>query len=102
MGAVPVSFETANFILVPPGDPSCADSSELCGHVHLFVDGSACSPPGQAYNDDGESSPIDAILTSCPSVGGSHTAVLELHHNDHSPVLGPDGVVSASVTFSAI
>jgi hypothetical protein len=102
MGMVPVSFGTTDFILVPPGDPSCVDTSENCGHVHLFVDGSACTPSGQAYNNDGQSSPIDAILTSCPSVAGTHMAVLELHHNDHSPVIAAGAVVSASVTFSAI
>jgi hypothetical protein len=101
MGAVSISFETSNFVLVPPGDPSCIDS-ENCGHVHLLVDGSACSPAGQPYNNDGQSSPIDAMLTYCPSVGGSHTAVVELHHNDHSPVIVDGSVASASVTFTAI
>jgi hypothetical protein len=80
----------------------CIDSSDNCGHIHLFVDGSACSPPGQAYDNDGQMSPLDAILTTCMTVGGPHTAVLELHHNDHSPVLVDGAVASGSVMFTAM
>jgi hypothetical protein len=101
-GNVPITFTTSNFALVAPGDAACIDSSDNCGHIHLFVDGSACSPSGQAYNDDGQASPVDAILTTCPQVGGSHTAVLELHHNDHSPVVLSGSIVSGSVTFTAM
>jgi hypothetical protein len=101
-GNVPISFTTANFSLATPGDPACLDSSNNCGHIHLFVDGSACSPQGQAYDNDGQASPIDAILTTCMQVAGSHTAVLELHHNDHSPVVLSGSVASGSVTFTAM
>jgi hypothetical protein len=101
-GDVPISFTTTNFALVSPGDPTCVDASNNCGHVHLFVDGTACTPPGQPYNNDGQASPISARLTSCAAVAGSHRVQLQLHHNDHSPVAVGGSIVSASVTFTAM
>jgi hypothetical protein len=102
VGSVPVSFTTTNFTLVSAGDPACVDASDNCGHVHLFVDATACTPPGAPYNNDGQASPIDARLTSCPAVAGLHTVELELHHNDHSPVVVGGSVVSTSVMFTAM
>jgi hypothetical protein len=47
-------------------------------------------------------SPVNAILSSCPTVDGMHTVTLELHHNDHSPVLDATStVISAQVSFTA-
>jgi hypothetical protein len=101
-GDVPISFTTTSFALVSPGDSTCLDASNNCGHVHLFVDGTACTPSGQPYNNDGQASPISARLTSCAAVAGSHRVQLQLHHNDHSPVVVGGSIVSASVTFTAM
>jgi hypothetical protein len=32
---------------------------------------------------------------------GSHTATLELHHDDHSPVTVGNATIAASITFTA-
>jgi hypothetical protein len=79
-------------------------SSDNCGHVHVLVDGAACTPMGAPYNNAGQASPIDAKLSSCPMATGAHTVMLELHHNDHSPVQpgGSMTTVSASVMFTAM
>jgi hypothetical protein len=81
----------------------CSNTSNNCGHIHLLVDNAACTPAGAPYNNDGFASPINAILSTCPTVNGMHTVTLELHHNDHSPILDPTGTstISASVTFTA-
>jgi hypothetical protein len=100
---VPVPFTLTDFTLTAP--LMCADntSDDHCGHLHIFVDDSACTPSGSPYdNDDATSSPAIAILSTCPTVDGMHTARLELHHGDHSPVLGADGmVIQASAAFTA-
>lgn len=102
---VDVGFTLANFTLVMPGDPSCANGSDNCGHIHVLVDGAACTPDGEPYNNaDATGSPATAILSSCPMVFGMHTISLELHHNDHTPVIvgGGSSAVSASVTITAV
>jgi hypothetical protein len=85
--------------LKAPG--SCAGATN-CGHIHVLVDGPACTPAGAPYNNDAEASPATAILSKCPTANGAHTATLEIHNDDHSPFLGADGkVISTSVGFTA-
>jgi hypothetical protein len=99
---VPVSFTVQNFTLVAPGTASCANTSDNCGHIHVLVDGPACTPEGAPYNNDGIASPVNAILSTCPTVNGMHTVTLELHHNDHSPVLDASmNTISTQVAFTA-
>jgi hypothetical protein len=102
MDNVPVAFTVQNFTMVNAGDASCANTSNNCGHVHLLVDGSACTPAGMPYNNWGYASPINAVLSSCPMANGMHTVTLELHHNDHSPVLDASmNTISTHVAFTA-
>jgi len=73
------------------------------GHIHVLVDGAACTPEGGFYdNADTTASPATAFLSTCPAVKGAHTITLELHNNDHSPVNNAAGaVISAQVSITA-
>ncbi len=109
---VPIAFTTTGITLMMPG--SCtdkSDSNDNCGHVHLLIDGAACTPSGSPYNnatpasaaaDGANASPVNAIVSSCPTVNGAHTVTLELHHDDHSPIVGADGmtVISSQVMIT--
>jgi hypothetical protein len=97
--SVPLTFAVVDFTLKAPG--TCAGAAN-CGHIHVLVDGAGCTPAGQPYDNAATSSPAVAKLASCPKVAGSHTASLELHNDDHSPVNGATGsVIAAQVTFTA-
>lgn len=98
--AVPIAFSVTNFTLMAPG--SCGTMAN-CGHLHVLVDGPACTPDGAPYDNAATGpSPTSAILSTCPMANGSHTVTLEVHHDDHSPFNGANGmVISASVTFTA-
>jgi hypothetical protein len=73
--------------------------------VHLYVDNDTCTPSGAPYNNDGQASPINAIMNNCPNtdaINGSHTLRLELHADDHSAITDASGAtISNSVTFTA-
>jgi hypothetical protein len=96
---VPVSFMVTNFLLKAPG--TCLATDGACGHVHVKVDANACNNTAaqKPYNNAGFASPINANLSFCTMPAGSHTISLELHNNDHTPVLDPTSglVISASV-----
>jgi hypothetical protein len=98
-----VPFSITNFTLTAP--EACANNStdNDCGHIHVFVDDNACTPSGSPYdNTDSTASPAIAILSTCPTIDGMHTVRLELHHGDHSPVLGANGtVIQSSAAFTA-
>jgi hypothetical protein len=100
---VPIPFTLTSFTLAPP--EMCANNTtdDNCGHVHIYVDDNACTPDGAPYdNSDSTASPAIAILSTCPMVDGAHTVRLELHHGDHSPVIGADGtVIQSSAAFTA-
>ena len=107
---VPISFSTTNIMLMAPGScpMSLGPTDDSCGHVHLLIDGTACTPAGAPYNNATPAmagavpSPVNAIVTSCPMVNGAHTVTLELHHDDHSSLMGADGkVISTQVMFTA-
>ena len=98
---VSITFAVTNFTLKMPGSCGAEAGTDNCGHVHILVDEAACTPSGSPYNNDAASSPGIAILSSCPMANGTHTATLELHHDDHSPILVGGKVVSASVMFTA-
>jgi hypothetical protein len=99
---VSVAYTTQNFTGVAPLSASCANTSNNCGHIHVLIDGAACTPDGAPYNNDGFASPVNAILSSCPTVNGMHTVTLELHHNDHSPILDANMMtISGSAPFTA-
>jgi hypothetical protein len=98
--SIPIAFALTNFVLMPAGTAGC---NAGCGHIHVLVDGSACTPTGDPYNNDASSSPAKALLAKCPTATGSHTATLELHNNDHSALNDASGkVISTSVTFTAM
>jgi hypothetical protein len=100
---IPVSFTTTNFTLMAPG--GCGSVTNNCGHVHLLIDGAMCTPAGAPYNNDGFASPINAILSNCPASDtgdGSHTVSVELHSDQHAPIVGANMMTIAnSVTFTA-
>jgi hypothetical protein len=75
-----------------------------CGHIHILIDGSACTPMGSPYNNDNTTgSPALAIVSNCPTATGAHTITLELHNDDHSPINGPNNmVISASVMVTVM
>jgi hypothetical protein len=99
---VPVGYTTTNFMGVAALSAGCDNASNNCGHVHVLVDGSMCTPTNSPYNNDGFTSPINAILSSCPMAAGMHTVTLELHHNDHSPILDANMMtISTHVAFTA-
>jgi hypothetical protein len=114
----PISFTTTNFTGMPAG--TCGGVSKTCGHVHLYVDQTAagtspCTPMGASYNnasplavaDAGPTpfSPINAIMSECANTDptdGSHTVLLELHADDHTPIVNASGAtISATVQFTA-
>jgi hypothetical protein len=99
---VEVWFVTSHFLLARPGTcPATLANTDNCGHVHLLVDGAACTPDGSPDNDEGFVSPVVAILTECATADGSHTFTAELHHDDHSPVFDRNHkIVSAAVTVT--
>ena len=101
---VSIGFNVTNFTLMPAGTCSGGAANSTCGHVQVYVDGSACTPMGEPDNNMAFNGPnmIDAYLNSCPTVSGSHTVSLELHRDDGSPLDGPNGtVIRAQVTFTA-
>jgi hypothetical protein len=93
-----------SFTLMPPGMCSGGATNTGCGHVHLLIDGAMCTPSGAPYNNAATAAgmPVNAILSSCPMVNGSHTISLELHKDDHTPLNDASGtVISTSVMFTA-
>jgi hypothetical protein len=107
---VPIAFTVANFTLMAPGTCPGGDMDTGCGHIHLTVDGTACTPSGAPYNnatpatasaDGAGASPVNALLNLCPMINGSHTVNLSLHNDTHAPLDGPDGgVIDTSVTIT--
>lgn len=99
---VDVAFTVTNFNFFAPGAPGCTASSDNCGHVHVLVDGNACTPDGSPYdNADTTGTPAQAILSTCPAVDGMHKITLELHHTDHSPIQVGGITVQDSVMVTA-
>jgi hypothetical protein len=104
---VTVDFTLMNFTLALPGSGECSKTSNNCGHIHLFVDPnpdgglSACDSPDLPYNAVvAVDSPCDAIISSCPAIDGMHTILLELHHDDHTPVQVDGLTISSSVVVT--
>jgi hypothetical protein len=102
MDSVDIAFTTMSFTIADPTGTSCSATSDNCGHVHVLVDGNACTPDGSPYNNaDTTASPAQAYLSTCPMVAGMHTITLELHHQDHSPIQVGGMTVSNSVKVTA-
>jgi hypothetical protein len=100
--AVNVAFTTTNFTFFTPMAAGCSSTSDNCGHVHVLVDGSKCTPSGAVYdNADTTGSPAQAILSTCPMVDGMHKISLELHHNDHTPIQVGGMTIQDSVMVTA-
>ena len=98
---IPIAYTVTGFTLMAPG--SCTAGSTTCGHIHLLIDNAtSCGAP--PYNNDGTGSPTNAIMSKCAAgaINGSHTIVMELHHDDHSPVINPATtmVISDSVQIT--
>jgi len=102
---VALSFATTHFTLAPLGGCGSASQNatdDQCGHVEVFIDGASCDADAGADNDDAFSSPAQAVVGDCPMVDGVHSALLELHHGDRSPILDPSTKtpIGVSLTFT--
>jgi len=87
---IPVSFEVANFTLMPPGSGFTKCPKGTCGHVHINVDGNDCNVNATTalYNVAGNTSPLDVDLTLCKGgASGAHSIVASLHNDDHTAVV---------------
>jgi len=83
-----VTFIVTNFLLVQPnGQPNALNY----GHIHVLVDSNYWSI---------WASPNGIPLTL---QAGQHTIKLELHNNDHSPVVNTSGqAISKSITITVV
>jgi hypothetical protein len=79
---VAINFST-NYMLRTPGQCQGLDT---CGHIYLLVDSSTCNQQDKGYNAIALTSPVQADLSRCPMVKGSHTITLELRNDDGSLV----------------
>jgi hypothetical protein len=103
---VSIGFTATNFQFAAAGTcPADLVNTDNCGHIHVLVDGNDCTPDGSPYNNATGAPPVtsvNAILSECPMVDGSHTAQLQLHHDNHTPIDNDAGVnIAASVQFTA-
>jgi hypothetical protein len=106
-----VGFSVTNFTIWAPGTCPGGAANTRCGYVVAEVDGTACNQMGETFNslgttagciDGNPSGGVYVNLADCSSVDGPHTVTLELHADDGSPIVGPNGaIVSARVTFKA-
>lgn len=71
-GSVTAEIEVANHKLVPGGGPRVAGE----GHVHWTLDGATAMKPSTSYTFEDVAK-------------GEHTLVVELVHNDHTPLDPP-------------
>lgn len=98
--AAPIAFTISNFTLKAPG--ACAGAA-ACGHVHVLIDGAACTPVGAPYNNAAVSSPASAKFGLCPTATGAHTVELQLHDDAHHPINDASGnVVKADATVTTV
>lgn len=71
-GTCPVVVTVSGAVLAPRG--KCGGSRGTCGHVELFVDGTACGSP----NHESGSSALVAEFGRCNKLDGTHTVACEL------------------------
>jgi hypothetical protein len=97
--SVPIVYALTNFTTAAPG--SCG-GAQNCGHIHLVIDGAACTPAGDLYNNSSNSSTqATAIFRKCATPTGSHAVELQLHDDAHNAVKNNAGQeVKTSVTFT--
>lgn len=79
---IAINFNT-NYMLRAVGG---CEGLDTCGHVYVLVDSSACNQQGKPYNALAISSPVQADLSRCQMVKGTHTITLELRRDDDSLV----------------
>ena len=99
--SVTITYTLTGFTVKAPG--TCAGASN-CGHVHVLIDGQACNAPGSPYNNTSiDQSSAQAQFASCAAANqvGTHTVTLELHDDQHNPVLDASGhQIMSAVSFS--
>jgi hypothetical protein len=72
---------TTNWTLMAPG--SCIVAT--CGHLHVLIDGGACTMSGSPYGT-ATASPALADFSQCSASSGTHVITLELLHDNDMPV----------------
>lgn len=71
---------------------TCAGSQTPCGHLELYVDGTACGSP----NTESADSNFPALFGRCPALYGTHALVCELR-DDSSALLATSPTVTVQV-----
>ncbi|MBI4286690.1 MAG: DUF4399 domain-containing protein [Chloroflexi bacterium] len=96
-GNIMVNIETANFQIIPPGQPKAAGQ----GHVHYYLDVEIPTTPGKpAVSAAGTYKAAPGTSVTWENVSpGSHTLGVQLVNNDHTPLEPP---VTATVTVSVV
>lgn len=86
----PVTASVSGATLAEPG--ACGSAAAPCGHLELFVDGTACGNP----NNESSSSSLPALLGRCDKVDGTHTLSCELR-DDREQTLATSAPVTLQV-----
>lgn len=83
-----VTTRVRDFTLAAPG--ACG-GAELCGHLHLNLDGDAGNADGAPYNAASGTTTIIADFSLLDEAEGEHTLTVSLRNDDHSPVIDAQG-----------
>jgi hypothetical protein len=86
----PVVVAISNAVLASRG--TCGGSSGSCGHIVLFVDGTACGSP----NNEASSTQLQALFGRCKKFDGPHTLNCELR-DDRDRTLARSRMVTVQV-----
>jgi hypothetical protein len=82
--SVTITYTLTNFTTAAPG--TCGGVKN-CGHIRVLIDGPACTPSGQLYNNSSnDSTQATASFASCTTPTGPHTVELQLHDDMDNPV----------------
>ncbi len=81
--SVIVAYTLTGFTVMALG--SCG-STAACGHVHIFIDGTACGAPYNNTSYSQTSGTAKFALCASGNQTGSHLLSVELHDDQHNPV----------------
>jgi hypothetical protein len=81
--SVTVAYTLSGFTVMAP--PNCGNTP-ACGHVHIFIDGTACGIPYNNTSYSQTSGTAKFALCASANQTGSHVLSVELHDDQHNPV----------------